>query len=150
VQHPAPPLVCTVARNEYEIAVSAPFATAMSEGRNLSSFPETELWGLLYAQVMMANGKDHRNILIAHKRMYNREQDFNKQARHVVGYCNWPVKNVAGYLEEAAIPVSASLSCLAVEVFPNRNPDPDPLKGDLGFSRIYRTSQLEPVQEICL
>jgi hypothetical protein len=150
VQHPAPPLVCTVARNEYEISVSSPFATTIFEARNLTTFPKTELWGLLYAQVMMADSKDHRNVLIAHKRMYSREQDYNKLPRQIVGYCNWPVKNVTEYLEEVAIPLNTRLSCLTVEVFPNTDPDPDPLKGDLGFSRIYRTSQLEPVQEICL
>jgi hypothetical protein len=41
------------------------------------------------------------------------------------------------------------LSCLAVEVFPNAERDYDPLGGDLGYTRIYRTSQLEPVPEIC-
>lgn len=65
IQHPAPTLICTVNRDEDKLYVSAPFASAVFNGKNVTSVPpRTQLWCLLYAQVRMADNEDFRNILL--------------------------------------------------------------------------------------
>ena len=68
IQHPAPVLTCTVNRDEEKLWVTAPYATAVFKGRNVTARPpRTELWCLLYAQVRQADGADFRNILLDDK-----------------------------------------------------------------------------------
>lgn len=70
VQHPAPTLLCTLNRNSEEMYVSAPFAKAVFNGKNVTSKPpRTSLWAVLYAQVYQADGLDFRNILLGEKEM---------------------------------------------------------------------------------
>lgn len=70
MQHPAPTLLCSLNRNENYMYVSAPFAKAVFQGKNVTSKPpRTSLWALLYAQVHQADGLDHRNILLAERKM---------------------------------------------------------------------------------
>ena len=65
VQHPAPPLICRVHRTPDTINVDAPYATPVFEGRNLRPrMPNTEIWALLYAQVVQADGRAFRNVLL--------------------------------------------------------------------------------------
>jgi hypothetical protein len=50
--------------------VSAPFAKAVFNGKNVTSKPpRTSLWTVLYAQVHQADGLDFRNILLGEKEM---------------------------------------------------------------------------------
>jgi hypothetical protein len=70
VQHPAPTLLRTLNRNSEEMYVSAPFAKAVFNGKNVTSKPpRTSLWAVLYAQVHQADGLDFRNILLGEKEM---------------------------------------------------------------------------------
>ncbi|MFN3997300.1 hypothetical protein [Algoriphagus sp.] len=70
MQHPVPTLLCSLNRNENHMYVSAPYAKAVFQGKNVTSKPpRTSLWTLLYAQVHQADGLDHRNILIAERKM---------------------------------------------------------------------------------
>lgn len=83
LQHPAPNLLCTVNRDDKYVTVSAPYAVAVYNGRNVTSNPpKTSIWCLLYAQVSQADGRGYRNILIAEKKLVhvkaNRE-DFIKE-----------------------------------------------------------------------
>jgi hypothetical protein len=65
VQHPAPTLTCTVNRDEEKLYVTAPYAVAVHNGRNVTADPpRTEVWALLYAQVKQADGKEFRNVLL--------------------------------------------------------------------------------------
>jgi len=68
IQHPPPHLTCSVARDEALIAVTAPYATTVLNGRRVfsaaASDPRTEIWFMLYAQVLQADGASYRNILI--------------------------------------------------------------------------------------
>lgn len=65
IQHPAPTLTCTVNRDEEKLYVSAPYAVAVFDGKNVTADPpRTQLWCLLYAQVKQADNKDYRNILL--------------------------------------------------------------------------------------
>jgi hypothetical protein len=59
-----------VNRDEIKILVSAPFAKALFNGKNVTSNPpRTDIWCLLYAQVKQADGLDYRNILLDQKRL---------------------------------------------------------------------------------
>lgn len=65
VQHPAPTLTCMPNRDEVKLWVTAPYAVAVHDGKNVTADPpRTELWALLYAQVNQADRLDHRNILL--------------------------------------------------------------------------------------
>jgi hypothetical protein len=65
LQHPAPNMLCMVTRDEKKICVSAPCASAVYNGKNVTSDPpRTSIWCLLYAQVKQADGLDYRNILL--------------------------------------------------------------------------------------
>jgi len=65
LQHPAPNMLCMVTRDERKICVSAPYAAAVYNGKNVTSDPpRTSIWSLLYAQVKQADGLDYRNILL--------------------------------------------------------------------------------------
>lgn len=147
VQHPAPALICSTYRDKNSVRLSAPFARATHNGKNLTRHPMTELWGLLYAQVKMTNGEDQRNILLARRQMRHLESDH--QMKQYNGYCEWTNKEIALLLDEFGLSNSCTLSCLAIELFPNNLRDADPLGADLGYTRILRSSQLEPVSDIC-
>ncbi len=68
IQHPAPTLTCAVDRDEEKVYVSAPYATAVCNGKNVTCDPpRTQLWCLLYAQVKQADNLDFRNILLDDK-----------------------------------------------------------------------------------
>ncbi|MBC7887189.1 MAG: hypothetical protein H7Z13_04825 [Ferruginibacter sp.] len=70
LQHPAPNLLPLVNRDEVKILVSAPFAKALFNGKNVTSTPpRTNIWCLLYAQVKQADGLDYRNILLDERRL---------------------------------------------------------------------------------
>jgi hypothetical protein len=69
-QHPAPPLKCLVDRTPKAISVTAQYATAVFEGKNVTSRPpKTEIWCMLYAQARQADGKGNRNILLSELRL---------------------------------------------------------------------------------
>lgn len=70
MQHPAPNLLCTVNRDKDRVYVTAPYAKAVWQGRNVTCDPpRTQLHGLLYAQVRQADGKGYRNILLDERLM---------------------------------------------------------------------------------
>ena len=66
---PPPTLICSVNWTEQGVAVSAPYATAVLNGRRVFSAardPQTEIWFMLYAQATQADGASQRNILLGH------------------------------------------------------------------------------------
>lgn len=78
LQHPAPNSHCVVNRDDKKITVSAPYAQAVFNGKNVTSNPpRTAIWCLLYAQVKQADGLDYRNILLDEQ-----ELSFLPPARH--------------------------------------------------------------------
>ena len=111
-QHPAPILTCTVNRDEEKLYVSAPYAVAVHEGKNVTANPpRTEIWALLYAQVKQADGKDYRNILINEKNLDWRIavehtkkakiqiRKYNAKDRQTLKYLtlkNWTVDSIPG------------------------------------------------------
>jgi hypothetical protein len=78
IQHPAPTLTCTVNRDEEKLYVTAPYAVAVHNGKNVTADPpRTEIWALLYAQVKQADNREFRNILLD-----DRILDANVQVEH--------------------------------------------------------------------
>ncbi|MCM3872799.1 MAG: hypothetical protein ND895_19130 [Pyrinomonadaceae bacterium] len=70
IQHPAPTLTCMVNRDEVKAYVSAPYAVAVFNGKNVTADPpRTQLWCLLYAQVKQADNREYRNILLDDKQL---------------------------------------------------------------------------------
>lgn len=70
MQHPAPTLLCNVNRDKDRVYVSAPYAKAVWQGRNVTPDPpRTQMHCVLYAQVMQADGLAYRNILLDEKLM---------------------------------------------------------------------------------
>ena len=53
-------------------------------------------------------------------------------------------------MDALGLPLSSPLSVLAVELLPERNRASDPLGGDLGSTRILRTSPLTRVPPVCI
>jgi hypothetical protein len=68
VQHPAPGLSCYPYRDPTGLTVRVPFASPVFAGSRLISggdfSPQSEIWVLLYAQAMQADGASYQNILI--------------------------------------------------------------------------------------
>ena len=79
VQHPAPPLKCLVDRTPDGISVTAQYALALFNGRNVTSKPpKTEIWCMLYAQVKQADAAQNRNILLSEARaQFVESEQFN-------------------------------------------------------------------------
>ncbi len=152
IQYPAPYLRCEASRLRSEITASAAYAKPVADGRNLMPWPpRTEIWGLLYAQGMRIDGEDRRNVLISRKRARPAEQarDF-RETPETVATAIWRQQEIDPLLKALALPRSAPLSVLAVELAPELDRVPDPLGADLGRARILRTSPLVPVPEVCL
>lgn len=141
VQHPAPPLKVLAERTPAGLSVTAPYATAVFDGRNVTSKPpKTEIWCMLYAQVLQADARSHRNILLAEARLdLTRVQSldvrtflarrFELDARGANsltvnidapanGAFTWTEKEIRQLLEMFSLAPDTPLSVLAVEMMP--------------------------------
>ena len=123
VQHPAPTLFCTIARDENTISVTAPHAMAVLNGRNVTAKPpKTEIWALLYAQVMQADGLAYRNILLGERKLIDPLPEhykvrINKDAP-VYAVTAWTNMEVEQVLAIMGLPIDSPLSVVAVEMMP--------------------------------
>ncbi|HYF31645.1 MAG TPA: hypothetical protein VD993_11040 [Chitinophagaceae bacterium] len=152
VQHPAPQLQCMVDRTEESIKLSAPYATPVYNGRTLEQHtPQTEIWGVLYTQVLQADGQAFRNILLGERKMRRMERNAFLKGKAIerYGICSWQQDEVIAMLRQLGLPGDSPLSVLAVELYKNYAPVARPLSDDLGKMRIYRTSPLKQVPFMC-
>ncbi|MBP0613268.1 hypothetical protein J8J42_09430 [Chryseobacterium sp. cx-311] len=162
-----------------EIEITATFANAVLNGEDITAFPpNTSLWYLLYTQVMQADGESFRNILIDSGPLFNEPQKLQnggmvRPKGNKKGVVRLSVKEIGNKLEELGLPRNNDLSVVAVEMFPmnnkwqydirtkrhdtgtsydnyikNRNVA-NPLTDMLGQYRIYRSSKLVPITEVC-
>ena len=141
VQHPAPPLKVLTERTPGGISVTAPYATAVFDGRNVTSKPpKTEIWCMLYAQVLQADARSRRNILLTEARLdLMKVQDLDVQtflARRfeldvrtanglalnadapASGTFSWTEKEIRQLLDLLSLAPDTPLSVLAVEMMP--------------------------------
>jgi len=151
VQHPLPELVCSVIPGrEREITVIAPFATPyLGLKRVIPNRPNTEIWFVLYARLMQADGTTWRNVQIDLKASTKRLQEdsilITPQAE-----AHWSNTQVIDLLTRAGLDPDTALTVLAVELLPEPNASfADPLGGDLGQVRIIRTSPLAEAPQNC-
>lgn len=161
-----------------EIIITAPYASAVLNGQDVSATPpQTSLWYMLYAQVKQADGKSYRNLLIhsgympyvpPKRKVVQKGQLLMKQEGTRNGIATLQVADVEQRLVEMGLPKDINLSVLCVEMFPMENKwqidrgskeeretdeavkEPlNPITTGLGNYRIYRTSPLVPVAEVC-
>ncbi len=141
VQHPAPALKLLVDRTPGRLSATAQFATAVFDGRNVTSRPpKTEIWAMLYAQTAQADGRETRNILLAEarldipkaqlvdagafleKRAFSSAKAFNGLATAldapVVGVGHWSEDVIQQLLAQFQLAKTTPLSVLAVEMMP--------------------------------
>lgn len=141
VQHPAPPLTVLTERTPGGMSVTAPFAVAVFDGRNVTSRPpKTEIWCMLYAQVLQADATRRRNILLTEARLdlvkakdldvrtfLARRLEMEVHASNsmtvnidapAVGTFTWTEKDIRQLLELFNLSVDTPISVLAVEMMP--------------------------------
>jgi hypothetical protein len=149
VQHPAPKLRLSTLRKPETIEVSAAFAESYFEGNNCTPiFPRTNICALLYAQVLQADGKQYRNILIdqAALRRFSRNTNVEKP----VGFTSWAIKDLRTKLNAKGMDINSPLSILAIEIMPDNNRgDINANVIDLENTRILRTSRLYKITDSC-
>lgn len=160
-----------------EIVITAPFAVAVLNGKNVSARPpQTSLWYMLYTQVKQADGRTYRNLLIDSNLMPYVPLKPDKtgigrgrtEEGTLFGTAVLKMKAVEAQLLALGLPANSSLSVLCVEMFPldntwqfeqgerlhasaesERAKLSNPLTEGLGGYRIYRTSALVPVADVC-
>ncbi len=142
VQHPAPPLQCLVNRDEHGIVLSAQYAQAVFNGKNVTSKPpKTEIWCMLYAQVKQADARQNRNLLLSETMLVYQRTDEElqiagflakrgamtiKEANRIkinldipiTGRGGWTQKEIDALLEQYNLDGDTTLSVLAVEMMP--------------------------------
>ncbi|WP_026451759.1 hypothetical protein [Aequorivita capsosiphonis] len=127
LQHPSPTLLCAISRIGNIITVSAPYALAVSNGKNVTaSPPRTSIWCLLYAQVAQADGKAIRNILIHEGILQPLKTDVDPttgifidklNGRTQQGAITFTNNEIIHKLEAYGLPENSPLSIICVEVF---------------------------------
>ncbi len=135
VQHPAPSLFCVTSRDSKFITVSAPYATAVHEGKNITANPpNTEIWCLLYAQVKRADNQDYRNILLGERKLgirrqritidlvggYMQQLMLSNLDKRLFGTTVFAQQEVVFALQRLGLPTDLPLSVLCVELLPTR------------------------------
>ena len=133
VQHPAPNLFCVATRDDDQITVSAPYAMAVHEGKNVTaSPPNTEIWCLLYAQVKRADNQDYRNILLSERKLgirrqrgdvyyvggYAQQLALSNVDRRAFGTTVFPQEQIVEAMQRLGLPTGLPLSVLCVELLP--------------------------------
>lgn len=154
VQHPPPPLTCSVDRSKERIAASARYANPVHEGvGRRPNPPATRLWFLLYAQAERADRGGRQNVLVS-RRLADGGPVLavitaDSGSNDVSGAVAWTQFEVAQALAAVGLGPEAPISALAVEILPNGEPAADPLGAGLGSERILRTSPLVAVADVC-
>jgi hypothetical protein len=154
VQHPSAPIACFIVRDRDSIVVTAEYAQPFYRGQSVAPRrPKTQVWIVLYAQVMQVDGATNRNIqLDVHPALpqERKREPGTVRPRHIAGEAIWRQSDVERLLRAYGLPADSRLSVLAVELLPEPNGRfPDPLGGDLGEVRILRTSPLHPLRDTC-
>jgi hypothetical protein len=158
VQHPAPTLGCLVNHVPAEIQVQSAFATPVlgngqrATGPDHFPVPQTQLWALLYTQVMQVDGASHRNVLLDRRALAAVTDNKRRElfaSRDIVARTAWSASEIRGLLGAICLAPDAPLSVLAVELLAEQQPPDDPLGVNLGRMRILRTSPLVPVPAVC-
>ncbi|PXF59405.1 MAG: hypothetical protein C4B58_03580 [Deltaproteobacteria bacterium] len=151
MQHPPPELACSVFYGPGgDVTARAPFAAPyLGQKRVAPPQVNTQIWFVLYARIMQADGQSWHNVQIDLKPAIQAKQvgsvTIAPQAE-----ATWTGGNVKDALELAGLHHDTPLTVLAVELLPEPNSSfADPLGGDLGQVRVLRTSPLASVERDC-
>jgi hypothetical protein len=155
VQHPAPRLRLSAFRKPETIEVAAMFAQSFFKGSDCTPlFPRTNIYALLYAQVIQADRKQYRNILIDQVSL--RKPARNNNGEKPIGLTSWALKDIRTKLRQKGMDINAPLSVLAIELMPDgRHFANDRIDVevnnliDLENIRILRTSRLYKITDSC-
>ncbi|MGB5985742.1 MAG: hypothetical protein WBG37_10585 [Desulfobacterales bacterium] len=151
VQHPPPELACSVfygARGR--ITARAPYAVPyLGQKRVAPDKANTQIWFILYARIMQADGESWRNVQIDLKKGHREKQIGNALiAPHA--RADWTAEEIKDALTLADLDLKTALTMLAAELMPEPNGSfIDPLGGDLGQVRVLRTSPLMNAERSC-
>lgn len=150
VQYPAPPLQLSIRRDDETYLMSADYAQPVRQGRRIPlSRPNTQIWFLLYARVMQADGNSRRNVILL-RQLASAQPERQPGLAPRKGLCKCSINDVNIALRTMGLPFDTPLSCLAIELLPEPNGMfADPLGADLGEVRILRTSRLVEVPQEC-
>lgn len=147
------------------IVVNAPYAAAVHNGKNITANPpQTSIWYLLYTQVLQADGKSYRNLLLdsgmLHPPRLSDRGGVKKERHHyeagpgegipdhnerkegkILGTAIIPLIDIKQKLELLGLPGHSDISVLCVEMFPM---NPSWQMSDIHTkSRYYRTQNPE-------
>ncbi len=150
VQHPAPRLRLSTLRKTETIEVSAAFAESFFNDKNCTPIiPQTNIYALLYAQVLQADGKQYRNILIDQVSLQKPSR--NSNVDKPVGLTSWVLKDIRTKILRKGMDLNAPLSVLAIEIMPDSRKGDLPVNSfiDLENIRILRTSRLYKIADSC-
>jgi hypothetical protein len=134
VQHPAPPLKCLVERTHKGISVTAQYAQAVFNGKNVTARPpRTEIWCMLYAQVMQADGRNNRNILLSEVKLdYIEDVHQQRIAEFLKARLTLPVVAANGFPVNADLPLTGKAGWSDNEI--DQLLQQFNLRGDIGLS----------------
>jgi len=129
--------------------VTAPHAQAFVDGASVRAVPPaTEIWVVLYVQVMQADRGTMRNVQLDLERASLAKVP--RGSRQQLAAAHWDDRQVAALLARLGLDERSPLSALAIELLPEPNGTyGDALAGDLGEVRILRTSPLSPIETRC-
>jgi hypothetical protein len=150
IQHPAPRLRLSTIKDAETIKVSAVFAESFFNGINCTPFfPRTTIYALLYAQVLQADGKQFRNILIDQISLEKPQR--NDNIDKPLGTTSWQLKAIRTKLLQKGMDINSPLSVLAIEVMPDGRQGDFPVNSiiDLEKTRILRSSKLYKIADSC-
>jgi hypothetical protein len=155
VQHPAPRLRLSALRDTDTIEVSAVYAQSFFKGFNCTPLvPRTSIFALVYAQVLQADGKQYRNILIDQVAL--RKPSRNSNTETPAGLTSYSMKDIRKRLLMKGMDINSPLSILAIELMPDgRSFANGRIQNDvnnfldLENIRILRTSRLYKITESC-
>jgi len=151
VQHPPPELACSVFSGPGgDVFTRAPFAAPyLGQKRVAPPQVNTQIWFVLYARVMQADGQSWRNVQIDLKHAIQAKQVGSATFAHQAE-ATWTGGSVKDALDLAGLHHDTPLTVLAVELLPEPNGGfADPMGGDLGQVRVLRTSPLASVERNC-
>jgi len=150
VQHPAPKLRLSTLRHPDTIEVGTAFAESFFKGSNCTPiFPRTNIYALLYAQVLQADGKQYRNILIDQVSLQKPQR--NSNIDKPFGLTSWSLKDIRTKLLRKGMDINAPLSVLAIEIMPDSRQNDFQVNSfiDLENIRILRASRLYKIADSC-
>jgi hypothetical protein len=152
MQHPAPSMAVSIRRENDAILVTSVHAQSYADGKDCTPKPpRTDIYALLYAQVIQADGVQYRNVLIDELHLLKPQYEADPQRREELirlqqqayrtinapplpyvlapedppmGFSFWRMNRIRNKLRHIGIDQNAPLSILTLELLPpNDHPD---------------------------